>query len=232
MAAFAVTLLVSCGGDDDTVDGAAEVTTTRSAPTSQPTRTQTSTTASAPTTQPATTTTRAPITTLSSETYYEVLARAEAVCRGAAMAEAAVYDPDEPGPHPVLVFAGNHPDYGLYELLPEVPLAEGWNADLNKYSEVELVTCVDGRDGLELAQVCEVSGEPGRSVEIYDAAGFNLTLRVAATGEAIATGTVDGSEPEECPISVIFSGDQEVVRLYTVPSAESLSEVLAPLVAP
>jgi len=229
VAVLAVAVMVSCGGDDRAADDVAMATTTAPTSTTLPPTTLLPTTL-LPTTSPPTTT--VPTTTLSNEQYVDALIGAEAVCHGAGMADAAAYDPEDPGPHPVLVFAGNHPDYSLYELLPDPSLPDGWVADLNQYAEAELVACVDGRDGLELARVCEVSGEPDRSVEIYSAAGYEVTLRVAATGEVIASDVVSGTEPMDCPLGVIFSGHQTLVRLYTVPSGESLGQFLAPHVAP
>ena len=228
-------LVVACGDDghesaDSTTTSVADdepVSTTDAPPTTRAPRA----TEAPPQTPPAT---QAPTTAEAPppEVVSEMLDGAQAVCRGeGSLPGAAAYDPAAPGPHPVLVLVGDHPDYGWYAWEP-IPLPDSWAVDLNQSTRAQLVACIDRRDGLELAQVCEVSGAEDRSVEIYAATDSHVTLYEAATGETIAAATVTGSEPKSCPLSVIFSGDQTVVRLYSAPSGDSLSGFLSPHVEP
>lgn len=161
-----------------------------------------------------------------------------ALCRGGGgVPGTAAYDPAAPGPHPVLVYAGNHDaDYASYGWRPAPPPGNGI-LNYNQYAYAQLVACIDGREGLGLARVCDVQGSDGsidetRSVEIYNAASYHVTVYAAATGEPVAETSLTQSEPEGCPLSVIFSGDQTVVTLYASPSEDSLRAFLEPLIVP
>lgn len=145
------------------------------------------------------------------------------------------YDPVTPELHPVLVYAGIHEDdYASYGWRPVPPPGNGI-LTYNQYAYAQLIACIDGREGLALARVCGVQGsdrsiDETRSVEIYNAASYHVTVYAAATGELVAETTLTESEPAECPFSVIFSGDQTVVRLYALPSDDSMLAFLNPLV--
>jgi len=168
----------------------------------------------------------------------QVLESGSALCQGrGGIPGTTGYDPAAPGPHPVLVLDGNH-DSG-YTWFAWTPVPEPGNgvANLDQYAYAQLVACVDGRDGLELARVCDVVGsdgsvDPARSVEIYNAASYHVSVYAAATGEPVAQTSLTESEPEGCPLSVIFSGDQTVLTLYASPSEDSLRVFLEPLIAP
>jgi hypothetical protein len=168
----------------------------------------------------------------------QVLESGSALCQGGGgIPGTAGYDPAAPGPHPVLVLDGNH-DSG-YTWFAWTPVPEPGNgvAHLDQYAYAQLVACIDAREGLELARVCDVVGsdgsvDPGRSVEIYNAANYHVSVYAAATGELVAETSLTQSEPEGCPLSVIFSGDQTVVTLYASPSEDSLRAILEPLIQP
>jgi hypothetical protein len=168
----------------------------------------------------------------------EVLERASALCRGeGGMPGTTPYDSATAGTHPVLVVDGNHhDDYRSYAWAP-VPEPGDGVVRLNQYSYAQLVACIDSREGLELARVCEVQSSDGtvdkdRKIKIFNAARYHVTVYAAESGELIAETNLTESEAEGCPFSVIFSGDQTVVRLYASPSEESLRTFLAPLVQP
>jgi len=163
----------------------------------------------------------------------QVLTDASALCQGqGSIADTPAYDPTADGPHPVLVLTGTHDsDYRWFAWDP-VPEPGTGIATLDQYAQAPLVACIDGSDGLELAHVCPVEGSDDRTVEIYTAASHHVTVYAAATGERVAEATLTDSEPQDCPLSVIFSGDQTVVRLYASPSEHSLRAFLDPLIQP
>ena len=163
----------------------------------------------------------------------QVLTDASALCQGqGGIANTPAYDPDTDGPHPVLVLTGNHDsDYRWFPWTP-VPEPGKGIATLDQYAQAQLVACIDRRDGLDLARVCPVEESDDRTVEIYTAASYHVTVYAAATGERVADTSLTDSEPQDCPLSVIFSGDQTVVRLYASPSEESLRTFVDPLINP
>lgn len=175
---------------------------------------------------------------LDTQEMIEVLDNASALCHGEGrMPGTTPYNPAAARMHPVLVVDGNHrADYRLYAWAP-IPEPGDGVVELNQYSYAQLVACIDAREGLELARVCDVQSSDGtvdkeRRVKMYNAARYHVTVYAAATGELIAKTNLTESEPEGCPMSVIFSGDQTVVRLYASPSEESLRAFLAPLIQP
>ena len=163
----------------------------------------------------------------------QVLTDASALCQGkGSIASTPAYDPGTDGPHPVLVLTGSHDsDYRWFAWTP-VPEPGAGIATLDQYAQVQLVACIDRRDGLDLARVCPVEESEDRTVEMYNAASYHVTVYAAATGERVAEASLTDSEPQDCPLSVIFSGDQPVVRLYASPSEDSLRTFLDPLVNP
>lgn len=167
----------------------------------------------------------------------QVLDSGSALCQGrGGIPGTAGYDPAAPGPHPVLVLDGNHDSGYTWFAWTPVPEPRNGVANLDQYTYAQLVACIDGRDVLELARVCDVTGsdgsvDPSRSVEIYNATSYHVTVYAAATGEPVAETSLPQSEPAGCPLSVIFSGDQTVVTLYASPSEDSLRAFLEPLIA-
>lgn len=163
----------------------------------------------------------------------QVLTDASALCQGqGGIANTPAYDPDTDGPHPALVLTGNHDsDYRWFAWTP-APEPGAGIATLDQYAQAQLVACIDRRDGLDLARVCPVEESDNRTVEIYTAASYHVTVYAAATGQRVAEASLTDSEPQDCPLSVIFSGDQPVVRLYASPSDDSLRAFLDPLINP
>lgn len=163
----------------------------------------------------------------------QVLTDASALCQGqGGIANTPAYDPSTDGPHPALVLTGSHDsDYRWFAWTP-APEPGAGVATLDQYAQAQLVACIDRRDGLDLARVCPVEESEDRTVEIYNAASYHVTVYAAATGERVAEASLTDSEPQGCPLSVIFSGDQTVVRLYASPSEDSLRTFLDPLINP
>ncbi|TDW30972.1 hypothetical protein [Cryobacterium psychrophilum] len=202
------------------------------APTANDTATDSPPESSSSTTEPTVSPTPPVAPETDSDDFVTLLGNVSALCGdGAGMPGTTAYDPAAQGRHPVFVVTGDHPDYDSY--FPVLWSGDGvvGNLDANQYTQAQLVACVDGRKGLELARACgPYGGSEDHRVEIYEAAEYHITVHVAATGKPLTETSVIESELAECPLLVNFSHDQTVVRRYSGPSEESLRAVLAPLI--
>ena len=107
----------------------------------------------------------------------------ESVCRGIAQDGAARLDPAKPGPHPLLVFAGESPHFTQdFTALPE-----GWTLAFGELERTELVACIDRTEAVFAGECTgyDTGGLEGEYVvELYDAR-YQVTLYAAATAEDV-----------------------------------------------
>jgi hypothetical protein len=145
------------------------------------------------------------------------------VCNGSTVSDAAPYQAGEPGPHPVMAFAGAAPDYGEQF----ISLPDDWGTEIGEEELTELVVCMD-RTSQTSAQVCEGYEDEGItwSVELFDAS-YDIVVRAATTGEEIASTSLVAAA-DQCPIfSSYREGDPNPKPDYAVPEdamVEFLSE--------
>lgn len=118
------------------------------------------------------------------------------VCDGLPMRRqrpAAAYDPDAPGPHPlVLLHPDGKSDPWTYRLLAD------WGPASREAPDVQLVVCVVRRE--HRLELCEY-GIGNHSVKRIQHRIY-LEVREARTGALIAKETLMGSEPSRCPGTV------------------------------
>lgn len=135
----------------------------------------------------------------------------EAVCRDIPSPRSASYDAAVPGPHPVAVFEGEAPEFRQ----SFVSLPTGWTVlEFERYPDISLVACLD-RTSTELLQVCdqyEVDLEGDYVVETY-ASTYDVTVRVATTGEVLDSTTIEVAQ-DECPGFVMFTEGEYTEQWY------------------
>ena len=150
----------------------------------------------------------------------------ESVCRGTGVAAAAAYDPAAPGPHPLLVFAGEDPEYSQrFATLPD-----GWEASYPDLDRAELVVCVD-RTSATQVRTCtdyEVDAEGDYRVEVFDAS-YEVTL-YRATDASVVDSTSFDVVSDGCPGFVLFTEGEEVKEWFD-PYDDRLEAFLQPHVA-
>ncbi len=150
------------------------------------------------------------------------------VCVGGTIASTPEYDKSAKGPHPLIAFSGEAPDYT--ELTLDFP--EGWAMDFLAYETAELVACLDRVDE-ELVKTCEGytsdESEEEFSVDLYNAT-YDTTVYAAKTGEEVVSGKIEATD-KECPYIAFFDEGEKTQRQDADPSAD-LAVLVKKFVAP
>jgi len=137
----------------------------------------------------------------------------EPVCNGATVSDAAPYEPDAPGPHPVMAFAGAAPDYG--QSFVSVP--DDWKTEIGEEELTQLVVCLD-RTSETFVELCEGYEDEGLSwsVEVFDAS-YDLRVVAATDGREVARTTLEAPSTG-CPFFSSFGeGDPNPKPDYATP---------------
>ncbi len=143
-----------------------------------------------------------------------ILSAIEPVFEGSGVPEAAVYDPQSPGPHKLLLL--NH--YGN---------SHGWNEELpsswlpKNINEVELVVIL----GREDKQVVGSQSYTGIGMVTRSRYYQDLEIRSARTGELLVEGKVFGSSPREFPL--FLSGRAEDLAGQPVTASKLVDQLYA-----
>lgn len=126
----------------------------------------------------------------------------EHVCNGATVSQAAPYVPTEPGPHPLMVFAGAAPNYGQQFVL--VP--DDWETEIGDEEMTQLVVCLD-RTSQTSVELCEGYEDEGTTwaIETFDAT-YDVRLLTATTGEELAATTMSAAAGD-CPFFSFYDED-------------------------
>jgi hypothetical protein len=129
---------------------------------------------------------------------YETLGR---VCNGQGVGEAGLYNPHQPGPHPVMLsftLGYSNPPHGLW------PTTDWWNRippdwyhDYKEsISNIELVACVGSDFDIIVGGPCKYNKGPDIFLARH---ARHIVLRDAYTAGVIAEETFEGSAPGGCP---------------------------------
>lgn len=152
----------------------------------------------------------------------------EQVCGGGTVAAATSYEKGSKGPHRLIAFSGEAPEYE--ELTLDFP--EGWAIDFLAYEQAELVACLDRVDE-RFVKTCEgYSSEESDeefSVDLYDAT-YAVSLIAATSGEILAEGEIESSD-KECPYIAFFDEGEKKQRQDADPSKQ-LREFVKDYVVP
>jgi hypothetical protein len=148
---------------------------------------------------------------------------------------AAAYDPATPGPHVLVLFESFGADGDLVQsgrsAMPAGWLLEedGDFEDNSEMAEVELVGCMQRTEETANGTSCEFDDDGDVvTLELVDTV-HELTLYAAATGDEVASTTLE-SASTECPFFATF--DPEDLRFFNEPSDDELIAALAPTVEP
>lgn len=117
----------------------------------------------------------------------------KAACGGTGIEGAADYDPDAPGPHPVVILDEKGRPHEWSDLIP----AEWYPASV---AGAELVVCVGDEDETKVDEcqyVDEFWGTRERVPRLQLARSFSVV--VAQTGETLSDETLSGAMPPSCP---------------------------------
>lgn len=148
---------------------------------------------------------------------------------------AAAYDAAAPGPHVLVLFESFGADGDLVQS-GRSSMPAGWLLeedsdfeDNSEMAEVELVGCLQRTDETANGTTCEFDDDGDVvTLELVDTV-HELTLYAAATGEEVATTTLE-SASTECPFFATF--DPEDLRFFNEPSDDELIAALAPTIEP
>ena len=178
-------ILAACGPSEAERNAQALATST---PTKKPTATSTSTPIPTSTSTP----TRTPTATPDLRSIFTAIAP---VARRQGVPEAATYDPDSPGPHPVV-------------LLTESGLAHRWNHSLpaewlpSSVSETELIIVVGAEKENALGSA-SYAGCNNKTVRVFRYRfELDVVIREARTGRPLRTATLRGPEPAPFPATL------------------------------
>jgi hypothetical protein len=150
----------------------------------------------------------------------------ERVCRGIPALSGTAYERGTPGLHPLLVFRGEHPEYGQ----DFTSLADGWVTTFGEFDRTELVACLnrEARTSVGICSGYETDDGTPYSVERWDAS-YAVMLYRATTAQEVARDTWTVAVGP-CPTFVLFS-ESEPVKPWYGPYTDLLEAFLAPHVS-
>lgn len=113
---------------------------------------------------------------------------------------ASSYEPDSPGPHPLVLLdtAGKRYDW-TYEFLNE------WGPSSREAGDVQLVACIS-----EIEKKLETCYYPGQKI-IRIQHGLTIYVREASTGNEVAKKTFMASKPGGCPMSLSGANNDDII---------------------
>lgn len=119
------------------------------------------------------------------------------VCSGQGVPEAAAYDINEPGPHPVVVIYTDGTAHSWNE-----ELQEDWKAQ--DITSVELVICIE--PWVQEVEECEYTDNSGASFVVTRRNFWvNYSISAAQTGEEIDSDMWSGIDADKCPLEIASS---------------------------
>lgn len=148
---------------------------------------------------------------------------------------AAAYDPAAPGPHALVLFESFGADGDLVQS-GRSSMPAGWlveeDLDFEDNSElaaVELVGCLQRTEETANGTECDFEDDGDTVTLALVDTVHELTLYEAATGDEVASTTLE-SASSECPFFASFDPDD--LRFFNEPSDDELIAALAPTIEP
>lgn len=99
-----------------------------------------------------------------------------------------------------------------------------WTSDSEEFTEINVVACLDRKDGTEVKTATCEGNEGGERVAVdYYSVDYEITYRQAKTGEVIRRDTV-GSTGDTCPIMATYN--KKTHKMYADPDMDALEAKL------